>query len=92
MQRITNRNHLQALMYAVMIFSTLTARVYRMIAITLTKPFFLSMERVAGWLSQSLTFLRSLDEILEYDLRHLLHDKRKRKTLRALNIKLVDLN
>ena len=92
MQRITNRNHLQALMYAVMIFSTLAARVHRMIAITLTKPLFLSMERVADWLSQSLTFLRSLDEILRYDLRHLLHDKRKRKTLRALNIKLVDLN
>ena len=92
MQRITNRNHLQALMYAVMIFSTLTARVYRMIASTLAKPFCLSIERVANWLSQSLTFLRSLDEILRYDLRHLLHDKRKRKTLRALNIKLVDLN
>jgi hypothetical protein len=62
------------------------------IGATLTKPFFLSMERVAGWLSQILTFLRSFDEILVYDLRHLLHDKRRRKTLRALNIKLVDLS
>lgn len=81
MQRITNQNHLQALMYAVMIFSTLTARVYRIIAITLTKPFFLSMERVAGWLSETLTFLRSFNEILVYDRRHLLHDKRRRKPL-----------
>lgn len=48
-----------------MIFSTLTARVYRMIPITLTRPFFLSMERVSRWLSQSLTSLRSLDEILD---------------------------
>ena len=92
MQRITNRNHLQALMYAAMIFSTLTSRVYRIIAITLTKPFFLSMERFAGWLSQTLTCLRSFDETFVYNLRHILHDNRRRKTLMALNIKLVDLS
>ena len=75
-----------------MIFSTLTAKIYQMISVTLTRPFFHSIGRVAGWMSQPLTLPSSLDEILEYNLCHLLHDKSKRKTLRAWNIKLVDLN
>ena len=40
----------------------------------------MSRERVAGWLSQYLTFLRPLDEILDYDLRHLHRDNPKKDT------------
>lgn len=90
--RITNRFHLQALMYAAMIFAALTVQVYRFIAATLTKPFRLSMERTANWFSQSITFLRSVNESLAYDLRHLLHDRRRRKTLRELSANLLSLN
>lgn len=90
--RITNRFHLQALMVAAMIFATLTVRVYRLIAMTLDKPFRLSIEKTANWLSQSITFLRSVNESLDYDLRHLLHDRRKRKTLKELNASLLCLN
>ena len=90
--RITHRFHLQALIYAAMIFAALTVRVYRRIATTLTKPFRLSMERTANWLSQTITFLRSTNESIDYDLRHLLHDRRRRKTLRELSSSLLSLN
>lgn len=90
--RITNRSHLQALVYAAMIFAALTVRVYRLIANTLAKPFRLSMERTATWLSQKITFVRSPNESLDYDLRHLLHDRRRRKTLRELSANLLSLN
>ena len=90
--RITNRIHLQSLVVAAMIFATLTVRVYQLIAMTLKEPFRLSLEKTANWLSQSITFLRSANESLDYDLRHLLHDRRRRKTLKELNVNLLSLN
>ena len=92
MARITNEHHLQALMIAAMIFATLTVRVYGWIAKTLHNPLRLSIERTAQWLSQSVTFLRSPNEPLTYDLRHLLHDRRRRKTLKELSISLLQIN
>lgn len=86
MERITNRHHLRALLYASMIFATLTVRIHGLIASTMRKPYQLSMEKTAVWLSQSLTFLRDLSCPLAYDLRHLLHDRRRRKTLRELSL------
>lgn len=88
MERITNRNHLQALLYAAMIFATLSVRVYRVIASGMNNPFRLSMEKTSSWLSQALTFLRDFKEPLRYDLRHLCHDRRRRKTLKELSISL----
>lgn len=92
LERITNRFHLQALVFAAMIFAALTVRVYQLIAITIKEPFRLSIERTANWLSQWITSLHPANERLHYDLRHLLHDRRKRKTLKELNAKLLSLN
>lgn len=89
MERITNRHHLQALLYAAMIFATLTVRVHRLIASALSEPLRLSMEKTSIWLSQSLTFLRDLASPIEYDLRHLLHDRRRRRTLRDLGVSVL---
>lgn len=89
MGRITNRHHVRALLYAAMIFATLTVRVHRLIASTLAKPFRLSLEKTAIWLSQALTFLRYFDNPLGYDVRHLLHDRRSRKTLRDLSVSVL---
>lgn len=91
MGRITNRNHLQPLLYAAMIFATLTVRIHRLIASPLSKPFRLSIEKTAVWLSQSLTFLRNLGSPLEYDMRHLLHDRRRRRTLRDVSITVLSI-
>lgn len=90
--RITNEYHLQALMIATMIFATLTAQVHRCIADTLRNPLRLSIEKTAKWLSQSITFMRSPNEPLSYDLRHLLHDRRRRRTLKELHVSLLQLN
>ena len=89
MTRITNRHHLRALLYAAMIFAALTVCIHRLIASALPEPFRLSIEKTAIWLSQSLTFLQDLKSGLEYDLRHLLHDRRRRRTLRELSINVL---
>jgi len=92
MGRITNEHHLQALMIAAMIFATLTFLVYLRIAKTLRNPLRISIERTAKWRSQSVTFLRSPNEPLTYDLRHLLHDRRRRKPLNELSVSFLQSN
>jgi hypothetical protein len=92
MQRITNRHHLQSLVYTAMIFATLSVSAYQLIASKMTNPNRLSLEKTARWFSQMITSATQPVLPISYDLRHLLHDKRKRRTLKELSTNLLSLN
>lgn len=92
LNRITNQYHLQTLIYAAMIFATLSVSVSKAIGVATKNSQRLSIEKISSWLGQSITFLRSLNESLSFDLRHLSHGKRTRHTLKELSVNLLRLN
>lgn len=86
------RDHyqLEALLLAAMIYQLLTFKAYREAALKMGESCFIeiSYEKLCSALAEHILRLtgRNREEVFEPDLRHIRHDRRARRTLRAISL------
>lgn len=89
LNRKTNKHHLEILLLSALIQSLLCALQHQfMLCSKNPRAGEVSLELVAAWLKTAILAMRDICEPIRYDLRHLIPEKRKRKTLRQ---KLISL-
>lgn len=81
LNRVTkNKTHLSILLQVIMIFSQLTASVHATLRRHHKKECIqLSIELISSWFSNVITSIKTLTDDINYDLRHLKHDKRRKR-------------
>ena len=88
-RRVGHKSAISTLLYTIMIFAQLAAKTHAFFKRTLNPEYGVrvSMEQVAAWLAQRIPKVVSLDQVLYYDIRHLLHGKKRRLIPQSIKVR-----